>query len=83
MEDKKRGKRTKTSKFGSPGREGHDSTTFYASKLYTNLPREKNNEYIENTIPPSNLNKIFTSSSENMEELPDNSVHLMVTYPQK
>jgi len=81
MEDKKRGKRTKTSKFGSPGREGHDSTTFYASKLYTNLPCEKNSEYAENPIPPNYLNKIFTFSSENMKELPDNSIHLMITSP--
>lgn len=81
MEDKKRRKRTKTSKFGSPGREGHDSTMFYTSKLYTNLPREKNSEYVENPIPPNFLNKIFTASSENMRELPDSSIHLMITSP--
>ncbi len=81
MEEKKRGKRTKTSSFGSSGREGHDSSIFYGSRLYSNLPREESVEYIENPIPSRYQNKIFTSSSENMEELPDNSIHLMVTSP--
>ena len=74
-------KRTKTSSFGSPGRINHDSTPFYASKLYEGLPREQKIEYIENPIPEEFLNKIFCKSSEKMEELPDNSVHLMVTSP--
>jgi len=81
MEEKKRGKRTKTSKFGSPGREGHDSSIFYSSRLYNNLPSEKSVKYIENPIIPEDLNKIFTTSSENMKELPDNSIHLMITSP--
>ncbi len=38
-------------------------------------------EYKENPIPPEFLDKIFHKSSEKMEELPDNSVHLMVTSP--
>ena len=74
-------KRTKTSSFGSLGRINHDSTPFYASKLYEGLPREQKIEYIENPIPEEFLNKIFCKSSEKMEELPDNSVHLMVTSP--
>ena len=37
--------------------------------------------YIENEIPPEYLNKIFCKSSEAMYELPDNSVHLMITSP--
>ena len=32
-------------------------------------------------IPEQNINKIFCKSSEKMDELPDNSVHLMVTSP--
>ncbi|OGC75531.1 MAG: SAM-dependent methyltransferase [candidate division Zixibacteria bacterium RBG_16_40_9] len=72
---------TKTSSFGSPGRINHDSTLFYSSKLYVGLPKENKFEYIEKSISPELLNKIFCKSSENMEELPDNSVHLMVTSP--
>jgi DNA modification methylase len=72
---------TKTSAFGSPGRVNHDSTPFYASKLYEGLPKEEITEYVENPIPPESLDKIFCKSSEKMEEIPDNSIHLMVTSP--
>ena len=72
---------TKTSAFGSPGRVNHDSTPFYASKLYEGLPKEEITEYVENPIPPEFLDKIFYKSSEKMEEIPDNSIHLMVTSP--
>ncbi|MDL1973112.1 MAG: site-specific DNA-methyltransferase, partial [Deltaproteobacteria bacterium] len=50
-------------------------------KLYEDLPREKRVEYIENPVPPQFLDKILCKSSERMEELPDNSIHLMVTSP--
>ena len=79
MKRRKRG--TKTSSFGSPGRINHDSTPFYTSKLYEGLPKEQKVKYVENPIPREFLNKIFCKSSEKMEELPDNSVHLMVTSP--
>jgi len=72
---------TQTSTFGSPGRINHDSTAFYTSRLYEGLPAEKITEYIETPIPPQFLDTIFCKTSENMEELPDNSVHLMVTSP--
>jgi DNA modification methylase len=72
---------TRTSAFGSPGRVNHDSTPFYASKLYEGLPKEEIVEYVENPIPPEFLDKIFCKSSEKMEEIPDNSIHLMVTSP--
>jgi len=81
MRNTRRKKGTKTSSFGSPGRINHDSTPFYASKLYEGLPKEQNVKYVENPIPPQFLNRIFCKSSEKMEELPDNSVHLMVTSP--
>ncbi len=72
---------TKTSAFGSPGRINHDSTPFYTSRLYEGLPKEEIREYVENPIPLEFIDKIFCKSSEKMEELPDNSVHLMVTSP--
>jgi len=73
---------TKTSSFGSPGRINHDSSRFYNSRLYEGLPREKKGvKFVENKISEENINKIFCKSSERMEELPDNSVHLMVTSP--
>ncbi len=78
---RKRKNGTKTSSFGSPGRIGHDSSSFYASRLYEELPKENHVKYIENPIPVETLDKIFCKSSEHMEVLPDNSIHLMVTSP--
>jgi DNA modification methylase len=72
---------TTTSSFGSPGRESHDATTFYSSRLYQNLPQEKKVHYTETPIPAEYLDHIFCSSSDNMEQIPDDSVHLMVTSP--
>ena len=72
---------TQTSSFGTPGRINHDSSKFYKSKLYDGLRNGKKVKYIENEIPEKNLNKIFCKSSEKMDKLPDNSVHLMVTSP--
>ncbi len=72
---------TETSSFGTPGHINHDSTKFYKSRLYEGLRNNKKVKYIENKIPDKNINKIFCKSSEKMDELPDNSVHLMVTSP--
>ncbi len=74
-------RRTETSAFGAPGRIGHDSTSFYGSRLYSDLKPDKAVPYVENPLPPEVVNRIFCKSSESMEELPDCSVHLMVTSP--
>jgi DNA modification methylase len=74
-------KTTQTSSFGSPGRAGHDSTAFYAGKLYEDQPVVEKPLYFENPIPSSIIDRIFCHSSEQMAELPDCSVHLMVTSP--
>ncbi len=72
---------TTTSAFGTPGRFGHDSSRFYNSKLYAGLNNGRQVEYVENPIPEDVINHIFCKSSESMDEVPDNSVHLMVTSP--
>jgi len=73
---------TQTSSFGVTSRINHDSSKFYSSRLYTSNGEPKTKiQYIENEIPNENINKIFAKSSEHMEELPDCSVHLMVTSP--
>ena len=74
-------KGTKTSSFGSPGRINHDSTKFYTSKLYESLPKEENVQFVENHIQSQFLDKIFSKSSDGMGELPNDSIHLMVTSP--
>ncbi len=81
MNNNRRKRGTQTSSFGSPGRINHDSTSFYAGKLYEGLPKEEEVEYIENSIPSEVSDVVLCKSSEKMEELPDNSVHLMVTSP--
>jgi modification methylase len=77
--ESKRG--TQTSSFGAPGRIGHDSSKFYKSRLYEGQGIKRPAQYIENEIASSILNRIFCKSSENMDEIPDYSVHLMVTSP--
>ena len=72
---------TKTSSFGTSGRINHDSSKFYNSKLY----KEMNNNTIisksSNEFPKELLNTIIHSSCESMKEIPDNSLHLMITSP--
>jgi len=73
---------TETSSFGTPGRSNHDSSKFYGSKMYAGLNNGNGNvEYRENPIKEENINKIFCKSSEKMSELPNDSVHMMVTSP--
>ena len=74
-------KRTQTRRFGASLRESHDSSAFYDRSLYHNIPREQPVEYEENPIPDAVLDAIHLTSSEHMDGLPDNSVHLMVTSP--
>ena len=76
-----RKKNTQTSSFGSPGRIGHDASAFYAGKIYQGLTQDQEVEFIENPIPGNFLDQILNKSAEDMSELPDNSIHLMVTSP--
>lgn len=72
---------TQTSAFGSPGRINHDSSTFYQSRLYANLPQEQKGPYQE--MPPNEMfiDQVICASSQNMHHLPDHCVHLMITSP--
>jgi modification methylase len=72
-------KSTVTSTFGSPGREGHDSSAFYNTRLYADRLQEGTEVYVENPI--HELDVVHQASCEEMKELPDCSVHLMVTSP--
>ncbi len=74
---------SKTSSFGTPKRESHDSTHFYESDLYKSIPKPQDVEYIDksNDIPISILDSVICGDSRNMNALPNNSVHLMVTSP--
>ncbi|MGH9921829.1 MAG: DNA-methyltransferase [Nitrososphaerales archaeon] len=75
---------TETQSFGVSKREAHDASKFYGRKLYTkgvNLETDVHSKYEENAINSQYLNKVFCKSSESMSELPDSSIHLMVTSP--
>lgn len=72
---------TATSSFGTPGRIGHDSSRFYKSRLYEGINKGHTVKFAENSIPENFRNQLFCKSSEQMAELPDNSVHLMITSP--
>ncbi|MBX4196583.1 site-specific DNA-methyltransferase [Candidatus Pacearchaeota archaeon] len=73
---------TQTSSFGTSARINHDSSKFYNSKMYNGLNANKQDSFEkENIISKELLNRIFCASSETMKELPDHSVHLMITSP--
>lgn len=74
-------KGTHSSAFGSAGRISHDASAFYESSLYSDQIKETRADYFENKLPKAVRNQIFAHSSEDMHELPDASVHLMITSP--
>jgi DNA modification methylase len=74
-------KKTRTSAFGTPGRISHDASRFYAGKLYSQVQAAEPVEYMEYPVPAQFLNNVLAKSSEDMGEIPANSVHLMVTSP--
>ncbi len=72
---------TETSSFGTSGRINHDSSKFYNSRLYSTMDKEVELDKRENKLPEELLDSIILGSAENMKELPDNSIHLMITSP--
>lgn len=67
---------TRTTSFGVSRREAHDSSAFYARGLTTVV------ETRDRTVKhPPIVNEVFLQSAEHMDQLPDNSVALMVTSP--
>ncbi len=80
MAKKHRG--TATSSFGTNGRINHDSSKFYNSRMYAELGAKQTQEdFPSNEFPKELENKILPHSAEDMAQVPDNSVHLMVTSP--
>ena len=72
---------TSTSTFGSPGRISHDASAFYQSRLYANMPQEQKHPYQETPVPEHIVDRILCASSQSMQHLPENCIHLMVTSP--
>jgi site-specific DNA-methyltransferase (adenine-specific) len=75
-------KGSKTSSFGTSSRISHDSSQYYNTKLYSELPADNGSKPVpDNPFPAEHENSIILGTSENMKEIPDNSLHLMVTSP--
>jgi DNA modification methylase len=75
-------KGSKTSRFGTTTRISHDASLYYRSRLYAGLPAAEPAPPLPDApFPPQYENAILVRSAETMPELPDNSVHLMVTSP--
>ena len=73
-----------TSSFGTVSRIGHNSEKFYNSKLYNGANFKTKGATVsqnENVLSLEFLNTVILSSSEKMNELPDNCLHLMITSP--
>ncbi len=74
-------KSTQSSSFGSTGRINHDSSKFYDSKLFSDISDDVVTDNMENAIPEKLLNTIVCGSAVKMDQIPDKSVHLMITSP--
>jgi site-specific DNA-methyltransferase (adenine-specific) len=79
-------KGSKTSHFGTTSRIAHDSSPYYQSRLYQDILNEhhadvKSSSKKSNPFPIEYQNKIILGNAENMGEIPDNSLHLMITSP--
>jgi len=74
-------KGTVTSTFGTNGRINHNSDKFYDSKLYKENKKEPEKIELDNNLPQILENIIINSSSERMVDIPNNSIHLMITSP--
>ena len=70
---------TRTSAFGSSGRISHDASAYYKRAIQPGVIEVEDEG--ENPVPTEHLDRVFVHTSEQMHELPDRSVHLMVTSP--
>jgi len=71
-----------TSSFGTKPRINHDSSPYYKSRMYSEFKNTNIMKYEpENKFPEEFVNTIILGSSENMKEIPSNSLHLMITSP--
>ena len=78
----KKRKGTETSSFGVNGRVNHDASKFYNSRLYQELETGQDEKALPaNPFPAALENRILLSSAGQMDGIPDNSVHLMITSP--
>ena len=71
-------KGTESSEFGVSKREGHDSSKYYNSRLYENVPKESDvGDPVE--FPESLLDKLFCQDARDMSQIPSNSIQAMIS----
>ncbi|MHA1793408.1 MAG: hypothetical protein ACTSVI_12230 [Promethearchaeota archaeon] len=72
--------RSKTSDFGVSKREGHDSSKFYASRLYEGKKINDKQEIIDNSsfLDDDLFNMTLSWSKETISRIPDMSIHLII-----
>ena len=76
-----KGKGTTSSKFGVSKRESHDSSGFYRRMIYKKIEINEDIPENERSISRTILDKILHHDSRKMDQIPNSSVHLMVTSP--
>lgn len=73
--------KTSTKSFGSSKKETHDSSYFYDSKLFKTQKIVQQKSIIQNEISKEVLNKVHNKDSKNIDFIPDDSIHLIITSP--
>ena len=73
--------KTSTRSFGAGARENHDSSKFYDSRLYGTLAEGELEDLVVNDLPSALADRIYHRDARHMSNLPNNSIHLMVTSP--
>jgi len=73
--------KTSTKSFGSSKKETHDSSYFYDSKLFDTHKIVQQKSIIQNEISKEFLNKVHNKDSKNIDFIPDDSIHLIITSP--
>ncbi len=77
-DERRRG--TSTSEFGISKREGHDSSRYYDTNMYRSIQREHDTGEPQH-FPDHLRDTLIHGDAQDMSQIPDNSVHLMVTSP--
>lgn len=72
-------KKTSMNGFGGTSRVNHDSTNFYGRKIYE-TPIVQNEDSLENPLGKY-VDSVLCKNSVNLVNIPDSSVHLMITSP--
>jgi len=67
--------------FGVASREGHDSAAFYARKLYDRESAGTEAAFVENPVPEEIVDTVLCRDSRSLPEIPDHSIHLIITSP--